>query len=176
MHIHPHTTGLQLSRHPLRPLNILTPHTSPQTILRIISPRNDIILITPLHGGEDGPKWLFNDDAGIVGWVVDDGGRDEVAIATALGFSIGAGIRGPDSGFPAFFPDVGEEGLDFFVLNVVLKGANEVCGISGGADFEVCGIGDHGGEEAVVDFFVDVDTFDVHADLAGVEEGEGGDL
>lgn len=176
MHIDPHAARLQLPRHALRPRHIRAPHARPEAVLRIVRACDHVLLVAPLQRGKDGPEGLFGHDARGVGRVVDDGGGDEVALPEALCFAVGGGVGGPDGGFEAFRADVGEEGLDFFVLRVVLEGADEVGGIGGGADFEGGGVGDHGGEEAVVDILVDVDAFDVHADLAGVEEGEGGDL
>lgn len=61
-------------------------------------------------------------------------------------------------------------------MHFILNRADEDVGIRARADFEGCGVGGEGGEEAGVDVFVDVETFDHHADLGAAEEGEDGEL
>lgn len=115
------------------------------------------------------------DDARGVRGVIDEGRGNEEAVFVGFFEIVGGGVAAED-GVQGVFFDVGEVGLDFFVLGGVLEGADVGVVVGAGAEFEVFGVGNEGGEEAGVDGGVDVDAFDGHADLAGVDEGELGDL
>ena len=112
---------------------------------------------------------FFLDDHGIVWRVIDDGRLDEVAI-TLLDLWL------PGREGVSVLLAVAEEVLNFFVLHVVLDGAEHDACLVAAADFEGLGEVHHGFDEGLVDAFVDVDALCGDADLARVEEGAHGDF
>ncbi len=171
MRVDPDTSSLQFTGNALRLLLVIRPHGRTETHPRLVRARNHILLIAPRHKRQDGPEGLLRCNAGRISGAVDDGWVDEVAWlggVEGLVCAVGEG--------DLFRGEVGEEALDFFVLHGVLDWAHEDAFLISLADLEGLGEGDCGVAEFVVDGFVDVYAFDGDADLARVEEAEGGDL
>lgn len=78
-------SGFQTSADPLGALEVLAPDTGSETGVGAVGATDDVLLVGPGEGGDDGAERLFLDDAAVLGWVVNDGGLDEEALA---GFDI----------------------------------------------------------------------------------------
>jgi hypothetical protein len=149
-------------------LDILAPDTGTKTGVGVVGTLNDLLLVRPGLGGNDGAERLLGDDAAVVGRVVDDGRLDEEALLS------GGGVLA-DGELVAVLLGVREELLDLLVLHLVLDGAEQGAGL-GVADLDGLGEVDHLGEELGVDALVDVDTLGGDTDLARVLEGTHDDL
>lgn len=149
-------------------LDVLAPNASTETGVGVVGALDDLLLVGPGLGGDDGAEGLLGDDAGVVGRVVDDGGLDEEALVA------GDGVIA-NSELVAILARVVEELLDFLVLHLVLDGAEQGAGF-GVADGDGLGEVDHLLEELLVDALVDVDALGGDADLARVLEGAHDDL
>jgi hypothetical protein len=149
-------------------LDVLAPNTGAETGVGVVGALDDLLLIRPGLGGDDGAERLLGDDAAVVGRVVDDGRLDEEAL-------LGGGGVLANSELIAVLAGVLEELLDLLVLHLVLHGAEQGAGL-GVADLDGLGEVDHLLEEFGVDVFVDVDTLGGDTDLAGVLEGAHDDL
>lgn len=148
--------------------DVLAPDTGTKTGVGVVGALDDLLLIGPGLGGDDGAEGLLGDDAAVVGGVVDDGRLDEEAL-------LGGGSFLADGELVALLAGILEELLDLLVLHLVLDGAEEGAGV-GVADLNGLGEVDHLGEELGIDALVDVDALGGNADLAGVLEGTHDDL
>ena len=172
MAVHPHTTRVQPPRHAFRFFNIIGPNTSSKPPFPFVGARNDVVFVFPFKARKDRAKGFIGDDGGIIGGIIDDGWFKKVAFSLGIGiWDIAAKGRGP-----FFGGNMLVHGSHLIELHFILNGADEDVGVGAGADFEGCGVGGEGGEEAGVDVFMDVEAFDHHADLGAAEEGEGGEL
>jgi hypothetical protein len=61
-------------------LDVLAPTTGAETGVGVVGALDDLLLIRPGLGGDDGAERLLGDDAAVVGRVVDDGRLDEEAL------------------------------------------------------------------------------------------------
>jgi hypothetical protein len=61
--------------------DVLAPHASTETSLAGISALDDLLLVVPWLGWDDGAEWLLLDDHAVVWRVVDDGWLDEEALS-----------------------------------------------------------------------------------------------
>lgn len=169
MGVDPDATGLELAGHAGCLLEVVGPHRGAKTHLRVVCAVNDILLVLPYEEGHDGTEWLFCDNAGVLLRVVDDGGGDEVAGLAGV-------VLAADSDVPLFLLNVVEECLDLLKLHAVLDGAEEDTLFVALASFEGLGKLDGCFLELGVDVLVHVDALDREANLARVQESEGGDL
>jgi hypothetical protein len=160
--------GFEAAGDALGVLDVLAPNTGTKTGVGVVGALDDLLLVGPGLGGDDGAEGLLGDDAAVVGRVVDDGRLDEEAL-------LGGGGVLANSELVAVLLGVREELLDLLVLHLVLDGAEERAGL-GVADLDSLSEVDHLLDELGVDALVDVDTLGGDADLTGVLEGAHGDL
>jgi hypothetical protein len=160
--------GLEASGDLLGVLDVLAPDTGTETGVGVVGTLDDLLLVRPGLGGDNGAERLLGDDAAVVGRVVDDGRLDEEAL-------LGRGGVLADGELVAVLLSVREEFLDLLVLHLVLDRAEEGAGF-GVTDLDGLGEVDHLGEELGVDALVDVDTLGGDTDLARVLEGTHDDL
>jgi hypothetical protein len=149
-------------------LDILAPDTGTETGVGVVGTLDNLLLVGPGLGGDDGAKRLFGDDAAVVGGVVDDDRIDEKAL-----LSRGSALA--DGEFVTVLAGVLDELFDLLVLHLVLDGAEEGAGL-GVTDLDGLGEVDHLLEELGVNALVDVNTLGGNADLARVLEGTHNDL
>lgn len=149
-------------------IEILGPDGRTETHLGVVGAGNNVVLVLPREEGHDGAERLLGDDARVLGWTIDNGRGNEVA---GLVFVLAA-----NSNAPLLLLDVAEEGLDLLKLHAVLHGTQEDALLVALAGLDRLGELDSFVTELLVDVFVNVYTLDGKADLAGVEEGEGGNF
>ena len=103
---------------------------------------------------------LFNNDSRIL-WRIINNGRSNIISVLRRRLKLST-----SSNLPTLLLDVLEESLDSVVLHLVLNRA--MTGFFGGtvAEFVVLDVLDYCVAELFVDGFVDVDAFDIEADLA----------
>jgi hypothetical protein len=160
--------GLEAPGNLLGVLDVLAPHTGTKTGVGVVGTLDDLLLVGPGLGGDDGTERLLGDDTTVVGRVVNDGRLDEEAL-------LGGGGVLADGELVAVLLGVREKLLDLLVLHLVLDGAEEGAGL-GVTNLDGLGEVDHLGEELGVDALVDVDTLGGDTDLARVLEGTHDDL
>ena len=127
--------------------------------LGVVGAPDHLVQVGVGEAGHYGTERFVGHDERVVRRVVDDGRLHEE--------TGGAGdLVGAEGEFVALVFGVLEEGLDFFVLHLVLDWAEHDAFFVRVAYFEALGYAGEGFEEGLVDRLVDVDALGVDADLA----------
>jgi len=168
MRVDPNRACIKLSSDPACLIQVVRPHTCAQSHLCVVRPCNNVLLVCPCQQRHNRTKRLLRDDPGVLVRSVNDGRCDEVAWLVL--------VLAANCDRPFFLLNVGEERLDLLKLHAVLDGAEEDALVVAVANFECLRKFDQGVSELAMDRFMNVDTFDGKADLAGIQEGKSADL
>ena len=166
-HVHPQRASLQLVRHADSPLVIFRVDSRGETIGRVVSLSDNLLLISELVHGDHGSEDLLLDDSHAGLHVREDGRLDPVAVAAV---SVTVSLSSESDGSALLLADV-EVGfdlvvLDLAVLRALVRGLIEVV-----ADLDFLHTGGEEFAELIVDVVVDVDSGAGVAGLAVVPGG-----
>lgn len=126
--VDPYRSSLKLLANTLRTLDVLAPDTSAEAGVCVVRASDDLSFVRPWLRWYNWAKWLFGDDLGVVGRVVDDRWLHEVALRVGDVWRAGCELVAVGFG-------VGEEALDFLELHGVLNWSEE-CALVGTADLD----------------------------------------
>ncbi|KAI3479986.1 hypothetical protein L1887_57884 [Cichorium endivia] len=159
----PHGTALDLASDALGGSVVRTPNGGTKTPLGVVDTLDEIGLVLPLEQGHDGAEGLLLDELAVLGRVVDDAERVEVAFLLL-------DLASRDE-VELLVLGLLEELADLVILHLVVDGTKHDALLVTGAHLEVLNDLGECRLELVVDVLVDVDALGGDADLARVEEG-----
>lgn len=173
-------SSLQTLTNALGTSDVLAPHTCSKTGLAGVGTLDNLLLIVPWLGRNNWTKRLFLDDHRVVRRIVDDGWLDEKTFARSnvwltngelvtLALCNGLATMIPAISCTTTYLGVLEEGLDLFVLHLVLNWAKLGTVSRSTNGHGLCAF-DHSGKSLLVYVLVDVDTFGGNANLARILE------